>query len=911
MMRLTNVNINKQTMKKTIIRLALICCFIGVNSVGAQETLKCDGETYDLLKSLSESKLSKGNILLFVTTHEDIAWLDEPEICKIDRDEKWLTPYLEKLKSTTDFKMDIEQSSIVMEYLHRHPEEKENIVNFIDQGRIGIGGAYVQTYEGMYSGESLSRQFYLGKKWMEDSLNGYQAKTYYNVDVPGRTMQMPQLASKAGIDHFVFSRHIKGLFNWESPDGTKVTCYSPGNHYMDFYNLLGMEESEGIKKMAKDVVDWYKIYNNKSQDHPVMPVMLNYEFIWNQKPVENMEPFIGRWNGIGYIESEGRKKLKVKLPKIVYSTADEFFAKVEKTTVPQKTIKGERPNMWVYIHGASHQKALKTSREGDILMTQAEKFATANAMIEGSFKKYPERKLQHAWESKIYPDHGWGGKGGDVTDNVFLQKFLFAKSEAEQIVQSSIKDIAAKIGFETTKGIPIVVFNSLSWDRTDRVDFSIKFDEGETKGIELSDLDNNPIPVQLSNLEHYSDGSIKAVTVHFIANDIPSVGYSTYYLKKASPDPQLSGNGFKETLENKFYRLEFGNGGLTQIHDKELNRNLIESGKFKAGEIFELSSVGNGAGEFSEVQQANTDYFDQLGTSKTNWKIQEIGPVYTSVVMRQPMKDAVVEMSIKLYHNIKKIDFDVDLLNWNGTMFREFRIAFPLKMDNGKVTYEVPFGAVTVGQDELKGTGGEFYKGEVSKIHPRAIGNWISASGSGYGVTLTSTVVSADWGDPTDSLNTKVILQPILLASRKSCHHEGNDYHQTGDHNFSFSLTSHKPGWQEGRQFGNQHNERILTVVGPSSYKDGGLPERLSFFSTGSDNIVISTVKKAENDNKSVIRIFEADGIGTEATISVFKPVKKAWQTTLIEEPKNELKVGDTMMYLKMGHNAIETIKFE
>lgn len=891
--------------------LGLLIFFMGISTMDAQETLQCDVETYDLLTDLSKSKLSNGKIMLFITTHEDIAWLDEPEICKIDRDEKWLTPYMNKLKTTPDFKMDIEQSSIVMEYLHRHPGERERFLDFIAVGRITIGGAYVQTYEEMYSGESLARQFYLGTKWMRDNLKGYRTRTYYNVDVPGRTIQMPQLASKAGVDNFVFSRHIKGYFNWEAPDGSKVKCYSPGNHYMDFYNLLGMEEEEGIKKMARDAVDWYVLYNNLATDSPVMPIMLNYEFIWDQKPVQNLEPFMRRWNEIGFIAAEGRKKRKVELPKIIFSTADEFFAQVEKTTMPKKTIKGERPNMWVYIHGPSHQKALKASREGDILITQAEKFATVNALLEGTFKNYPEAKLKNAWESKIYPDHGWGGKGGDVTDNVFLQKFLYARAEAKQIVESSLREISGKIQFDPSLGSPVVVFNSLGWDRTDHVGLDIKFDEGEAFGIQISNTLNEVVPHQISKVEHYDDGSIKSAKVQFVAKLVPSLGYDTYYVKSSVADPGTPKSGFEKILENDFYRLQFGNGGLHQIFDKELDRNLIDSQKFMAGEIFAMNSIGNGAGEFSEVQQPDTGFFDRLFDGETQWILEETGPVYSRVVMRQAMKDAVVEMQVKLYHSIKKIDIDVDLLNWNGTMFREFRIAFPFSMDHGKVTYEVPFGAVTIGTDELKGNGGDFYSGEVSKIRPRAIGNWISANGSNFGVTISSSVAAADWIDPTDTLNARPIVQPILLASRKSCHHEGNDYHQTGDHSFSFSLTSHEPGWRKGRHLGVQHNEKIQVVVRPTTFRSATLPEKLSFFGTENENLVISTVKKAEDDNSSIIRIYDADGIGSDARISVFKNIDRAWHTNLIEEPKKELTVKDSIIQLNVGHNAIETIKIK
>ncbi|TRX60061.1 alpha-mannosidase [Fulvivirga sp. M361] len=901
----------KTILAKVVILIHVFAFTSGNRSALAQETFNCDEETYELLRALSKSKLATGKVLLFTTTHEDIAWLNEPEICKIDRDNLWLTPYINRLKREPDFKMDIEQSSIVMEYLHRHPEEKKDFIKFLKEGRICVGGAYVQAYEEMYSGEALTRQFYLGTKWMQDNLEGYQTNTYFNNDVPARTMQMPQLASKAGVNNFVFARHIKGLFYWEAPDGSKVRCYSPGNHYMEFYNLLGRSDEGAVKQMAKDAVDWYTKYNNQTADNSVMPAMLNYEFIWDQKPVENCVPFINKWNEIKYIKAEGKKRVKVDLPKFNYATADEFFEKATATTAIEKTIKGDRPNTWVYIHGAAHQQAIKTSREGDILLTQAEKFATADALVENSFRKYPEQALKEAWEAKVYPDHGWGGKGGDVTDNLFLQKFIIAKSKAEKIVSQSIRDIAGKIILDSKKGTPVVVFNSLSWERTDPVSFSINFGPDEAENIYLVTENGANVSVQLSEVEHYPNGYLQSAVVNFVAEKLPSIGYRTFYLRPAGPVGSNTGKKTENAYENDFYKVRFGHGGLESIFDKALKKELINTTTFKAGEIFAMHSEGNGAGEFAEVQQPDLTFFDRLGTGVTNWEVDEQGPVYTSFKMRQPMKEAVVEMKITLYNTARRIDFTVDLLNWAGTLYREFRIAFPLNMEDGTVTYEVPFGAVTIGKDELRGNGGEYYNTPVREIHPRAIENWISASNSDYGVTISSSVITADWMDPVDSLSRQTILQPILLASRKSCHWEGNTYHQTGDHHFSFSFTSHHTGWKNGQRFGKQANEKIHVVVDPRSFRETTLPEKLSFFKTDQDNLIISTVKKAEDDQSTILRVYDTDGKGVDASISIFKPVSNVQLTNLIEEPIRELKSEDGNIQLKVGHNAIETIKIE
>jgi alpha-mannosidase len=184
----------------------------------------------------------------------------------------------------------------------------------------------------------------------------------------------------------------------------------------------------------------------------------------------------------------------------------------------------------LYIHGPSHQKAIKASREGDILLTQAEKFATASALVAGTFANYPETQLRNAWEAKIYPDHGWGGKHGDITDAYFHSKYEFAKAEAENIVDKSLNNLAAEIKTNKNNGRPVVVFNSLNWKRNDPVAVDLlNLKQGEAFQLEITDEKGVKTEVQLTDVEKFADGSIKNATINFIAENVPSIGYKTYY----------------------------------------------------------------------------------------------------------------------------------------------------------------------------------------------------------------------------------------------------------------------------------------------------------------------------------------------------------------------------------------------
>jgi len=371
---------------------------------------------------------------------------------------------------------------------------------------------------------------------------------------------------------------------------------------------------------------------------------------------------------------------------------------------------------------------------------------------------------------------------------------------------------------------------------------------------------------------------------------------------------QLATNTFNGSFENPYYKVQFSNGGLSVIYDKELHKNIINAEKFNAGEVFTLRSVGTGAGEFADIQQPDMEGYDKAGNYKPNWKLAESGKVYSCFINRQPIKHAVVEERIIIYQDIKKIDFEIALLNYEGVLYREYRMALPVDMKEGQVSYEVPFGVVRVGVDEVAGAAGERHHTDCRDIHPRSIGNWIGIDNKDFGVTLSSSVAVADYIDPTgQSLNSQ-ILQPLLLASRRSCHGEGNEYLQAGDHYFSFSLTSHQPGWENGYRFGCEANEKLLAVVDVSSFKTASLPEELSFFDVQNSNLVLSAIKKAEGNNGVAIRVYDLLGKPSELKLKCFKPLKEVSQTNLIEETLKTAPIRNGVIATPVGAYGIETI---
>jgi alpha-mannosidase len=821
-----------------------------------------------------------GRVVLLSSSHQDIGWMDTIDRCVAQRDRQVISPALELLDRNPRFCFCLEDGLELMEYLGRHPEQRDHIAALTRAGRLEWGATYNMPYESFLSGEELVRQVYYGKRYVRSALPGADSRAAWSPDVPGRALQFAQVLAKCGVPYLIFSRQEAGLYRWQSPDGSEILAWTPG-HYGDQWDRLAGSPEAAMKAIAADARRAEPAYTSQGR-----PPVLGYLMSVDSSGPRCLNGLLDAWPRVD--AGDGAAASGASLS---YATGAGFLDQAAPQRDKLPLLRGERPNVWLYIHGPTHHHMADAKREAARLLPDAEAFSAIADIVTGG-KSYPAAALDQAWRDELYVDHGIGGYYGELNDAVFQAKCEAARDTGRQALDTALTTLAAQVKPNADRGRPLVVFNDLAWARTAPVSVAT-----DLPGASVTDAAGKSVPAEIV------EGSLR------FAADVPSLGYATYYVQPANA-VQASAAAGVEGLETPFYRITLAGGGLKGLFDKDLGRELLRTGKFLGGELFTMQSVGNGAGEFAEPQQPTMEEYDHLGRYAPPWRLVWDGPV-SSVAecdlpqSAQQFRHCSVHLRLTAWKTVKRLDLDVDLRGWDGTPYREFRLAFPVNADAPQVSYEVPLGVVQVGRDEIAGAAGERYKQPCRDVHPREVQNWFDASGPDGGLMISSSVAVFDWKDPTPNPAGYAVLQPLLLASRRSCHGLGNWYLQPGDHHFAFSLHGHAGDWRGAWRRGVEANHPLFARWATAGA--GALPERLAFLELPGDDLLLTALKRPEEGQGLILRAVEMAGRDASGPIRLWRPLQTAGHVTPIEDPISAATVTDGALQAALGHHAVET----
>lgn len=847
-------------------------------------------------------------VFVLPSSHNDIGWAGTPAEIAEHRATAIIDVVLDMMERDPDYAFAMEATLYLREYLERRPGSLPRIRRFLEQGRLEWGASFIQPYEGLFPGESLVRQLYWGRGWAARRL-GITASGYWNVDVEARTAQLPQILAGAGLRYMVLSRNEPGLYWWEAPDGSRVLTLSlmEGSYgrarVMDTHSLhlsplegkhaYGDGPSYSVEGLARELVPLLRRWEPFFAEHQLPRIMLIAAVADYSVPDEGLRALIHRWNN-----AAERGELDLPSPiRLRFGNVGQYIQALrrESDLAQLPVVRGELPNPWIYIHGPCHHKTIDALRAAGRYLVMAEIAVSAARLVAGVALADAGRRLADAWLAHLYPDHGYGGLHGEGTDEVFRYKEESAWFSARQVTREALAAIARCCAAAPEALRTVVLFNPLSWPRTDWVEVECSFaPEEEVRAVRL--VDSTGAPVEIQVLHHTSSGAGTLLRVHlgFIARDIPSTGYTVYTLVRseslAGAGPSRLEASIPEDFawENDALRVRMTRGGLVECNDKARRRTLIAADHYLGGEVIELGSPGHDVGE----GERDIDTFDwravrpfqptASGLERTADRadplvLHEDGPLRTRVSTTSRFSHCVVRQTFSLYRDLPHIDLQIDILEWAGTHGRELRVLFPIGAPVAGVSYDTPFGTVKVGVDELSG---------FAELRPREVQSWIYAEHEGIDVTLSSSVVAHDWVDPLGQTK-RPVLQAVLLATKRSCHPKGPWYTQMGNHRFTVGITAGAHSIEERTRFGWERQQPCETVVlQPDEMSTAdGVPPRLGILTVEPANVVLTTLKPCEDGEGFIVRCCEIAGRATEARLRLgTNQVAAAWRCNLLEE---------------------------
>jgi alpha-mannosidase len=339
-------------------------------------------------------------------------------------------------------------------------------------------------------------------------------------------------------------------------------------------------------------------------------------------------------------------------------------------------------------------------------------------------------------------------------------------------------------------------------------------------------------------------------------------------------------------LENDYLLVEFNEqGDITRIYDKTASREVLAqnviANQFQA---FEDRPKDFDAWDIDIFYDDKT-YFAESAASV---KLVESGPLRWTVEVKRKMLNSEITQRISLRHNSPRLDFDTTV-NWceRHTMLK---VAFPVEVFSPVATYEIQWGNVQ--RPTHKNTSWDWARFETC-AH-----KWVDLSEGGYGVSLLN---DCKYGhDIHDNVIRLTLLRSPTMPDPMA------DF---GEQHFTYSLYPHLGGWDEKVQAeAYALNDPIISYQ--SSVNNGKLITRhLSLVTCSAPNVVIETVKRAEDGDGIIVRLYESQRKRGQVSVRFASAVKAAWATNLLEENESAPSVENDSIHLNLKPYQIVTLR--
>ena len=582
---------------------------------------------------------------------------------------KDLGDVLNTLENDPEFKyfMVDAQGSLLDDYIKWRPQDKERISKLVNDGRLVIGPWYTQTDQLVISGESIVRNMYYGMKRCESF--GKYMNVGYVPDSFGQSGNMPQIYRQFGIEDTLFWRGVSDDmvkhtdYNWRGDDGSVVfTTQIPFGYYIG--GNIPEEPEENEEFWQKECLE--KAGGRSATRHIYFPNG------FDQAPVRTNLPQLVKERNEKDPENE-----------YVISCIEDYIKDVKSENPELEEVQGElviAKHMRIHKSIFSSRSDLKVmnTQIQNYVTNVMEPLLTISYNLGN---EYPHEAVAEIWKL-LFENAAHDSIGSCISDtaneDVYV-RYKQARDIAVNLVELHSRLIATNV--KNDADMTFTAINTLPQKRKDTVivktyvpggKFAIIDEKGNDvdytiiKSRDLTDYVLSQTIMLDPSRKFYVPDQVLEVTMAIKANDVPALGYVQYSIDTQKDSHKETAD--KKVLENKYYTIEVEENGSLTIVDKANNvtyKNqgiLVENGD--DGDSFNYSPPRKDMEVFSNeskctVKISGSDIYDQAEIHfdmVVPADLDERAEGKVSVTM-------LVDMTVALRKDSKVIDFNVKVDN--------------------------------------------------------------------------------------------------------------------------------------------------------------------------------------------------------------------------------------------------------
>ncbi len=759
----------------------------------------------------------------------------------------------------------------------KYPEINDQIRQRIKEGRWEVvGGMWVEPDLNLPSGESQVRQLLVGQRFFKKEY-GVTARIGWNPDSFGYNWQLPQIYKRSGLDYFVTQKmHWNDtnqlpfrLFWWESPDGSKVLTYFPTDYVHLDLNPV---------RISADFAE-------SAQRNPGTSEQLDLFGVGDHGggPTRDMLDQGEHWMDLG-------AKPDSAVPVMRFSTAQSYFDHVEKHlnpdsptwnyasiakgyTAPPAGPDGEmgiptwKDELYLEYHRGvfTTQAAQKRNiRQGETATLNAEKLASL-AWLDG--ETYPDETLNTNWEKVTFNEfHDLAaGSGIAVIYRDAAKDFTQVYNDDHNIDRAALDTLDARVntlpGAGASDASPILLYNTMAWPRAETVKLSFQLPEAAA-GVRVLDANNHPVLTQVLS----RDAATHQFTVLARVNHVPALGYTVLHAEAGPAAAPASRLTLRETTDA--YTL--ANDHLNLVIDR--HNGCITSLKTGAIEYVAANGCADQLQTFVDKPKDYDAWNIDYGTLDHSTPITALDSI--AVSENGPLRKTIrIERTWDKSHFIQEISLDADAdvvrvantVDWHETHVL-LKAAFPLAHASDQATYEIPFGNIE--RPTTRNNSWEKARFEVPALR------WADLGDATAGVSILN---NSKYGY--DAIGD--LLRITLLRSPTSPDPDAD----RGIQHFTYEIYPHRGSWREALTVRRGYEFNTPLLAEQVFAHSGAMPSSHSFISVESPNVTLSAVKKAEDSDALIFRMYEWAGKATEVKLHVPAGATYAVETNLMEDP--------------------------